>query len=38
MSKQPEIENIEIQFLSLTDYEELKEVLISSYQKKPNSY
>lgn len=38
MSKQPEIENIEIQFLSLSDYEELREVMISSYQNMPNSY
>ena len=33
-----EIENIELAFLSLTDYQELKETMIASYTNMPNSY
>ena len=33
-----EIENIELAFLSLDDYQELKEVMIQSYSTMPNSY
>ncbi|HVA98135.1 MAG TPA: GNAT family N-acetyltransferase, partial [Bacteroidia bacterium] len=32
------IENIELQFLTLTDYKELKEVMIDAYSNMPNSY
>ena len=33
-----EIENIELAFLSLVDYQELKETMIASYTNMPNSY
>ena len=33
-----EIENIELTFLSLDDYQELKEAMIESYKNMPNSY
>ncbi|MFC2089328.1 bifunctional GNAT family N-acetyltransferase/carbon-nitrogen hydrolase family protein [Bacteroidota bacterium] len=33
-----EIENIELDFLSLTDYQELKDTMIESYSTMPNSY
>ena len=33
-----EIENIELSFLSLSDYPELKETMIASYSNMPNSY
>ena len=33
-----EIENIELDFLSLDDYQELKEAMIESYTNMPNSY
>ncbi len=33
-----EIENIELDFLSLSDYQELKETMIASYSNMPNSY
>ncbi len=33
-----EIENIELSFLSLNDYQELKETMIESYSTMPNSY
>jgi len=33
-----EIENIELAFLSLNDYQELKETMIESYTNMPNSY
>ena len=33
-----EIENIELAFLSLDDYQELKEAMIESYKSMPNSY
>ncbi len=33
-----EIENIELSFLSLNDYQELKETMIASYSNMPNSY
>ena len=33
-----EIENIELAFLSLNDYQELKEAMIESYSSMPNSY
>jgi predicted amidohydrolase len=33
-----EIENIELTFLSLDDYQELKEAMIESYKSMPNSY
>lgn len=33
-----EIENIELEFLSLNDYQELKEAMIESYSNMPNSY
>lgn len=33
-----EIENIELTFLSLTDYQELKEAMIESYTSMPHSY
>ncbi len=33
-----EIENIELAFLSLSDYQELKETMIESYGNMPNSY
>ena len=33
-----EIENIELAFLSLDDYQELKEAMIQSYSNMPNSY
>jgi len=33
-----EIENIELAFLSLNDYQELKEAMIESYSNMPNSY
>jgi len=33
-----EIENIELSFLSLSDYQELKETMIASYSNMPNSY
>lgn len=33
-----EIENIELSFLSLDDYQELKETMIESYSTMPNSY
>ena len=36
--KMQEIENIELTFLSLDDYEELKEAMIESYTTMPNSY
>ena len=33
-----EIENIELAFLSLDDYQELKQAMIESYSTMPNSY
>ncbi len=33
-----EIENIELSFLNLSDYQELKETMIASYSNMPNSY
>ena len=33
-----EIENIELTFLSIDDYQELKVAMIESYQNMPNSY
>jgi hypothetical protein len=33
-----DIENIELSFLSLSDYEEFKEAMISSYSSMPESY
>lgn len=33
-----DIENIEISFLQMSDYEELKKVMISSYQNMPDAY
>ncbi len=33
-----DIENIELSFLSLSDYEEFKEAMISSYNSMPESY
>lgn len=33
-----EIENVELQFLSLDDYQELKETMIASYTNMPDSY
>lgn len=38
MIHQDEIENIEISFLSISDYEELKDAMISSYQSMPDAY
>ncbi len=38
MINQDEIENIEITYLTIEDYEELKDAMISSYQSMPNSY
>ena len=38
MIHQDEIENIEISFLSISDYEELKDAMISSYQSMPYAY
>lgn len=33
-----EIENIELQYLTFDDYQELKEAMIESYSTMPNSY
>ena len=33
-----EIENIELTFLSINDYQELKETMIASYTNMPDSY
>lgn len=38
MSKQPKNENLELQLLSIEDYPELKDAMISSYSTMPNSY
>ncbi|MEZ5084641.1 MAG: carbon-nitrogen hydrolase family protein [Bacteroidales bacterium] len=38
MTLMKEIENIELAFLSLDDYQELKEAMIESYTSMPNSY
>lgn len=33
-----EIENIELKFLEIKDYPELKQAMISAYQSMPNDY
>ncbi len=33
-----EIDNIELKFLTLSDYQELKETMIASYSTMPNAY